>query len=333
MINQERDELFKNMGSDFQEVNLDDVFALLKKAIKEKNQDCLKYQNIISVGAENEGKRLNRKDLTGVLDKIYKIWWDNWLIPNSKIKNHYQSTTIKRCVDEKLYHPDNKDKINIYEIMDELSYSNLFEDACHLQNRYFCVIDTNLLSVKRKKYVRYFYQAKLYLNIKLKNRIELAEKFIDKVMKEDLPLTFKFALDDNRTDNFVLYVNFNEVEKTAKMIEEVKTENPQLFDGCKVCNPLLAKYKGYMGFGEESYIESYNADRSDILVGAYQELEKKFKYNEEDLTDADIKAEFKKQCYRKLIDSKNFSRNKNIYEEDLIEEDSKAEITDDISKQ
>jgi len=336
MVNKERENFFKNVGTDLQDVNLDGVFALIKKAVKENNKDCLKYQNIISVGAENEGKKLHKKDLIEILNKIYKIWWDNWLIPSSKLKNHYQATTIKRCVDEKLYYPSSEKQLNIYEIMDELSYANLFEDVCRFQNRYFCIVDTNFLSVERKKYVRYFYQTKLYLNIKLKNRVELADKLIEKAMQKDLPLTFKFALDDDRTDNFVFYTNFCEVKETADMIDEIKAEYPDLFEDCKVCNPLLAKYRGYMGFGEESYVSSYNFGRSDILLETYSELAKKYNYDKNTLTDEELKSEFKKQCYNKLIDPENFSRNK-LFDEFEFEEDeknSKVEISinEDISK-
>lgn len=310
MENKERKEFFSKEEKNIQDVNLEKLFALIKKAVVKEDKKMLDYENLMSIGAENQGKRLYRKDLEGFLNQIYEIWWDHWLIPKSTMNNHYQKDIIKRYIDAEIFDPHTDKRLkSIFGIMDELKYKYLFEDACRFQGNYFLVVDTNHFSVTREKKARYCYDTKLYLNIKLENRVTLAKRMIEKALKKDIPFVFKFALYDQRTDNVVIYTDFENVATTADLIDEIKKENPHLFEGCEVKNPLLATYRGYIGFGEEAYYGSYNSVRSDILKMTYLELLKQYRKDETSLTDENIKNIFKKNCLHERVDFNCFYRN------------------------
>lgn len=312
MENKEREEFYLKSASQIQDVDLEKLFYLIKKAVINNDKNMIKYETLISIGAENQGKRISRKNLEGFLNSIYKYWWKNWLLPKSKMDHDWQKGIIKRYIDAGVFDPDSNNRIeNIYEIMSELSYKNLFEDACRFQGNYFCVVDTDYFSVERQKRAKSFYDAKLYLNIKLENRIELTKKLIDKALKKDMPFVFKFALYDKRTDNIVIYVDYENISDTADLIDEVKKENENLFDGCQVKHPMIAKYRDYMGYGEEAIYGSYNSARTDILTLTYLELSKHYKTDKNYLTDENIIKEFKKNCKRERVDFNNFYRNDN----------------------
>lgn len=305
------EEFLDREEKNIQDVNLEKIFALIKNAVVKHDKSLLEYENLMSIGAENKGKRFYRKDLEGFLNQIYEIWWDHWLIPKSKMDNNYQKTVIQKYIDAEVFDPHSDKRIpNIFTIMDELKYRYLFEDTCYFQGNYFCVIDTNRFSVDREKHARFCYDSKLYLNIKLENRIELAKRMIEKALKKNIPFVFKFALYDQRTDNVVIYVDFENVSLTADMIDEVKKENPHLFEGCQVKNPLLATYRKYMGFGEEAIYSSYNSARTDILMMTYKELSKLYNKDPNSLTDENIKKIFKKNCWNLCIDYDRFYTNK-----------------------
>lgn len=309
-MRKERIEFFEEEEKYIQNINLGKLYRLIKKAVIKQDKKLLKYENLISLGAENNGKRLKRTELVDLLNGIYRIWWHKWVLPKSETDS-YQKDLIKRYIDAGIFDPDSDKRLkSIYEIIDEWNYKGLFEDACRFQDSYFLVIDTNFFTAEREKMAFRYYDTKIYLNIKLENRVELAKRFIDKAMKEGFPLTFKFALYDERTDNVVIYNKFENTKATAKFIDEIKKEHPELFEGCKVKNPLLATYHGYMGFGEESYYGSYNSVRTDILMLTYLELLEEYKKDKKSLTDENIKRKFRKNCWREQVDPNCFYKNK-----------------------
>ena len=131
----------------------------------------------------------------------------------------------------------------------------------------------------------------------------------------NLPLTFKLATSALRNDNFVLYDQFENMTNLIGLIEKTKKENPALFVGCKVKNPLLATLKGYMGFGEEPYWDSYTSVRVEALEKAYKTLSGHYKTDKNYLTKENIKNAFDEACKKNHIDSTNFCFNNTENEE------------------
>ena len=130
---------------------------------------------------------------------------------------------------------------------------------------------------------------KIYLHTKLKNILKLTHKLIKTALSTNAPLTIKMGLSDTRNDNLILYTNYKEIDATIALIEKVKEKYPELFAGCKVDNPLMAKYMEYMGIGEEPYSwGSYNSVRAEILEKCYTILHKKYKKDRSILTNEKI---------------------------------------------
>lgn len=307
---EDKQKFFEEVKYDLEEVNVPRLFQMIKDSVINNDVDAFNYEKIISYGAENQGKRVEKQDMRKLLTKFYDIWWHNWLIPKSKMSNCYPKDRIEYFANQKEFNPDSKYRLeDILEIIDEMDIQNLLEDSCRFQGDHFLIFDTSFFTADREHYARQFYEAKLYLNINLTNRPKLAEKLINKAILKDIPLVFKFAFDDERTDNFVMYANFIDMKKTIDMVEEVKRENPSLFEGSKIYNPLVAKYKEYIGVGEESIYGSYNSARCDILNETRNELAKEYSLNKYYLKNENIKKVFDKWCFRLRIDPDNFCQN------------------------
>lgn len=116
------------------------------------------------------------------------------------------------------------------------------------------------------------FQLRLYLNLEKDNVLPFVNLFLTECEEKKLPFYFKFANSDNRNDNIVIYTNYDMASKMVETIEEVKLKNPEIFNNCKVTNPLMGVIHGYIGFGEEPVYKhsSFNAERSDALKQAYK---------------------------------------------------------------
>lgn len=112
---------------------------------------------------------------------------------------------------------------------------------------------------------------RLYLNVTSKNALALGKELTNKCLKDGVDLYFKFwasAYKQNaRNDSFLIYTNYNDVEKFVSMLREIRKEKPEIFKDVKVTNPLLANIDGFIGFGEEPAYKhsSFNAERSTAI--------------------------------------------------------------------
>ena len=308
-----RKKFLENAKIDLQNPNMDKIIALIKKAVREDNKKLLSYKSICSIGAENTGAKVNKAQYEKLLENIYKYWWDNAVIPqyeslSTKDKKYYGEKLVKN----EDYIPTSKNRIeSIHELLGE------FEDTLtmgllgptYFQGKHFCVFYTNTLSLERKKFSRDI-DLRVYLHIKIKNAVKLAHKLIKAALLTNTPLTLKMGLSDSRNDNFILYTNYKELDSTIALIEQVRGKYPELFVGCKVNNPMMAKYKGYMGLGEEPYSwGSYNSVRVDSLQKCYKLLNKEYKKDKTILTNEKIYETLKEVCKENKIDIEHFSLN------------------------
>ena len=233
----------------------------------------------------------------------------------------WQKEELKQLIDDPFFNPEGKEKLeDIYEMWlypNDIMVAGL-NSPIYFQGKYFCHFFTNLMSLDRIKFEKQFCDARIYLNIKFENRLELAEKLIDNALEMNLPLTFKFATSVARNDNFVLYDQYENMMGLIGLIEKTKNENPSLFVGCKVKNPLFATLNGYMGFGEEPYWDSYTSVRVEALEKAYAELSKHYKKDKNYLTKENIKKAFYEACRKNHINSNNLCFN--IPKDEKIEE-------------
>ena len=307
-----RNAFLQKEKDNLQNVDMRKIVLLLKKAVKENNKKMLKYESIVSIGAENTGARLNKVQYAKLLENIYKYWWDHALIP----KYNSLSPATRECYDKYVkneeFIPTSKHRIeNIFEILEELqdiSFMGLWSPI-YFQGKYFCDFYANDFSIERTNFSRRI-DVKLYLHIKLKNTLSLAHKIIKKALTTNTPLLFKIATYDARNDNFVFYTNYKDIYSLIELIETVRAKNPELFSGCKIDNPLMGTYNNYIGFGEEPYSwGSYVSVRTDILEKSFNELKKIYNNKKSDLTNEKILETLKFFCKREKIDEENFYLN------------------------
>ncbi|MBR4123972.1 MAG: hypothetical protein IKR12_00180 [Clostridia bacterium] len=306
---EERNKFFENAKNDLQGVSIDKIFYLVEKAVKTNNPKLLKYESLVSIGAENIGKKLKLEDLKHLLTKVYTIWWNNWLVPKCQSNTSFQNDTLNEIIRENDCNPNLKNlEDDIFEVISYV-YGNINQNALSFSGNNFLLLDVNSM-FSGKQFIQYC-DARIYLNIKLKNLPLLAEKFVDNAITENAPLLFKFARSDKRNDNVVIYSRYKDLEKIVAVIEKTKQDNPELFDGCKVRNPLMATYKEYMGFGEEplKFGTSYNSIRADILKKMYSVLSKKYKNDKDYLSKNNMQKCFEKTCKKYKVDSKEFYKN------------------------
>ena len=304
---EERNKFFANAKKDLKNASLDKIFYLVEKAVKTDKPEILNYKNIVSIGAENNGKRLKQKDLEQLMTKVYTIWWNNWLAPKSQgVKTNSQDNIYNKILMQSDCNPNSINTQN--DIFETISYvdATINQNAWSFLNNNFLVLDVNSM-FSGKQFIQYC-DARIYLNIKLKNLPLLAEKLVDNAITENAPLLFMFARTDKRNDNVVIYSRYKDLKKIVAVIEKTKQDNPELFDCCKVKNPLMATYKEYMGFGEEplKFGKSYNSIRADILKKMYRVLSKKYKNDKDYLSKNNMQKCFENTCKKYKIDSKEF---------------------------
>ena len=315
-----RNEFLEGAKDDLVGPNMDKLYYLLGMAVKTNNKKLLDYENFVKIGAENNRRRINMKEYAQLLKKVYTFWYYHAL--KERFENP-QTPGQRERIKEEIFDIDRLKPENIKDgdIFDICSY---FEDRfvgwlkfpTYFQDKYFCHLYVNELLPELKEKEK-FTEVRLYLKIKVDNVVKLTDILIDNAIKNKVPFVIKFAIHDNRNDNYVIYTDYDNIKNVVDLIEITKRENPHLFDGCKVKNPLMATYKKYMGFGEEPFLfGSYNSVRVDALLDAYKELRKEYSKDNKGLTVDNIKKELKIACEKLWIDFDNFCMNsKNKYKE------------------
>lgn len=308
-----RDEFLKSAENDLVCPNMDKIFYLLEKAVKTDNKKLLDYDNIVRIGVKSKHKAINKKEYGNLLRKTYVFWYNHALKQRyeNPQKDWQKENIEKEIMSVEDLKPENVNSENVFEIC---SY---FEDRMvgglkfptYFQHGYFCHFYVNYFTLGRMQLEKYP-EVRLYLKIDIENVVKLSDIVIGKALKNKIPLLFKIALNDGRNDNVVFYTDYENINAVANMIEETKKENPKLFKGCKVKNPLMATYKKYMGYGEEPLIYgSYNSVRVDAMEDAFRELKKAYEKDDKFLTKENIKNQFEKSCEKFWIDSENFCMN------------------------
>ncbi len=166
-------------------------------------------------------------------------------------------------------------------------------------------------------------ECRLYLNLKAENIGTFARLVMRFGKEKQMPLYFKFSeLDlDARSDTFLFYCSYDEVKDVVELIEEIKMQNPKLFEGTENVPPHLGTIKGYIGFGEEpteakKNVSNYEDGASYTQVRAdYFEIVGYIK-NRKDLTEKEKEEKIKKlQVEYDVVDDENIFLNKSTIEE------------------
>ncbi len=312
-------EKFENFEKYLTPPSIKNICALIYHAVKTNDISLLEYKNIVDF-KYNKKLPFDNDEFKDVLEFTYKTWWNNYLLPKSgqlKTKSIYDE-----FLNNPKYIPNSKERIGIKRIPCSLENASLlyYKLPFYFQSIYFCIFDTFYLFENDPKF---FYNRsitkRLYLETNLKYTPALCKEFLEYILKNNLQIRFKIAL-TKRKESFVFYTSDASFFDTLNMLEFVKNKRPELFENSKITNPLLAKYKNYIGYGEEPMIfGSYNSVRVDILKETYKNILKEYKIDKKYLTQSNIEKKFESACENHSIDSKKFYKNvyKKLYEEVL----------------
>ncbi len=143
---------------------------------------------------------------------------------------------------------------------------------------------------------------RIYMCPSPENSMQLCDLIVEKHKKYGIPCYFKINLNTNDNDRIVMYSSYDLFEDHCKIMKEIQTEYPRLFEQSEK-NLLWCDIKGYqnMYFGAESYrsgFESYSSRLCDTIERAYRDFIILYKdnYNENDSFD-----EFKEYLYYELL--------------------------------
>lgn len=123
------------------------------------------------------------------------------------------------------------------------------------------------------------YDARLYINFKTENIIPFCKLFIKAVSREGLFGYFKFSYMDERNDSWLLYCSYENLPKYLEIIENIKKERPELFEGTEKISPNLGKVNDYIGYGDEpkgSTKRSHNSRLDKVVNDTYDEVMEEF---------------------------------------------------------
>lgn len=232
------------------------------------------YTALVEQNINKSNKKIKKED---ILD-LYKFVYDKWY-------NYIKSLDKNEC-DEKSYGaiqfikrnpkyakenmtPENCQYFIFNTCENELRDSKI--QFLRTQNEFdpvryftddFIYIYPNLLPSKEK------IECRLYLNLKPENVIPFIKKFLTESENQKVKTYLKFYTKPcARNDNVIIYTNYDDIQKQITIINQIKQENPYLFEGAIVGNPFLASINGFIGFGEEPKYQhsSFNYERANAM--------------------------------------------------------------------
>ena len=234
------------------------------------------YDKIARINAHNTDTSIKTSDLL----KIYKSVYDNWYyyLENKDISNlnPTQQKQIKNFLSMGKYKKENMSASDCVDFVHS-GYNALLK-GCGVgspmisqHDNYSPIeqdgtVDADFLHCFPFEYSGNT-SCRLYLNVKPENIAELASKLLEKSRQQHRRVYFKFWTNDERSDPFLIYANYNTVEAFVDMLKEIRQENPKIFEGCQNINPFLTNIDGFIGFGEEPKYKhsSFNLERSEAI--------------------------------------------------------------------
>lgn len=131
--------------------------------------------------------------------------------------------------------------------------------------------------------------ARLYLNIKSNNRVQLMMMLKEECEKAGINFYGKFCGNNStRNDNFLVYTNYAEINDVCKILNRAKSQVPELFEGAENLAPIWGKMSNneFVGVGEEPMSllsgkgSSYSSIRKSIFDEYIKEHGQTFDYEE-----------------------------------------------------
>ena len=235
--------------------------------------DC--YNDITRINSRSTNTPIHPQDIFRIYKSIYDSWYDyikglNFtnMDSNRKMKIQYFLTLEK-------YKKERMTPEDCYRFV-HFDYDQVLKGTgvrpAHAQNGMDGILDgkgnvysdfVHCMPFDRPTDV----SCRLYLNMKPENIATLTEMLLKKAYAKRTRVYFKFWTNDNRNDTFLIYTNYDQVQRIIGILKEIQKENPKIFYGCENINPMLTNLEGFIGYGEEPEYKhsSFNRERADAI--------------------------------------------------------------------
>jgi len=205
-------------------------------------------------------KEIDKKEIYEFVHKLYADWF--YLAKNSgdlRLDAH-------RLLYNNKYSPSMLTDKECFDLIRSNEYRDILpiiiQSIKDENNGFYTCIRTDILfGIKEKQEM----MARLYLNLPADKVLPFAKEFLDRAYMLELPMCFKFFSSDLRSDNLLIYCDYEYAGKIVDTIEEIKSDYPSMLEGVGGVSPLLGKVNDYIGFGEQPLGSTYFKSRADAF--------------------------------------------------------------------
>lgn len=192
-----------------------------------------------------------------------------------------------------------------YELLENMTLNEIFSSEMFAKLNYKTVFPqkdgSRYIHIKDLGYSENI-DCRIYMCPNSENCMQICNLIVDRHNKYKIPCYFKINTNTNDNDRIVMYSSYENFQIHCKIIKEIQSEYPQLFEHSEK-NLLWSNIKDYQNiyFGEEPYrtgFESYSSRLCGTIESAYRD----FRYLYKDETnDANLYNEFKKYLYYEFL--------------------------------
>lgn len=253
-----------------QDVKMPNIIKSVSLLLDSGSEDY--YSFLVSINSHNTGK-IPFVELCDFCEQIYSDWYYKMrTMPINELKKA-QAIDVLILKRSKFLHPTNLTGREIFNIFSG-TYLNYFKTNSirpmfisynpNTNLNSFVQININVLSGFQLK--EFKKEIKIYLNLKAEVILTFVKEYIEKSTTEGVLSNIKFTDRDDRNDDVIIYTNYENLEKTIKIIKEIRRNFDYIFENSENMGLMVGKIEGFLGFGEEKYIdESYNLNRAKVL--------------------------------------------------------------------
>jgi len=241
--------------------------------------------------------RVNMEHMEELCYHIYVDWYNHFTKNRGRFATKELNDLAERLFNDKRFLPENIANLKSKHKYPFYTFFKLYEktigskignptkfQSMELSDNHDSMNDVDFLHVfgysttnkKRDKI-----EARLYLNLKSKNSAQFAIEAYKKCKEKNLPFYYKLSSADDRNDTFLFYVSYDHMPEYIEVIEEIKQEHPELFEGSEKTSKNFGTINGYIGYGEEPVIRdpygdkySFNSLRNSAIDEMKTKLEK-----------------------------------------------------------
>jgi len=190
---------------------------------------------------------LDEKDINDFVGRVYADWYflhkntPNKNIQAVKVLNDYELTPVNLTGNKPFELIKNGQFKNVLPVF--FQYTN------RLEERYFICV--KLDELYNREFQNFKYEVRLYLNLPIDTMLEFAKEFVERAYLHEFPALIKVLNNDFRSDNVIIYTDYEYAEQVVSLIHDIRKDNPTMFTRVGEVSTLLGSIEDYIGFGEQ----------------------------------------------------------------------------------